>query len=47
VLRAAVRAELEDVIQAAVNEAGAALQARLDAELPAIVARALARVRPG
>lgn len=47
VLRAAVQAELEQAVNAAVQEASALLRERLEAELPAIMARALSRVRPG
>ncbi|WP_459617741.1 hypothetical protein [Bordetella sp. 2513F-2] len=47
VLRAALQAEIERAVQAALQDAVAQMQARLDDELPALVARALQRVRPG
>jgi 1,6-anhydro-N-acetylmuramate kinase len=47
VLRAALQAEIEQAVQAAVNDAAALLRQRLEAELPALLAQALARVRPG
>lgn len=47
VLRAALQAEIEQAVHAAVQEASALLRTRLEAELPAIVARTLGRVRPG
>ncbi|WP_144638707.1 hypothetical protein [Bordetella genomosp. 13] len=47
VLRAALQAEIEQAVQAAVQEASVLLRTRLEAELPAIVARTLGRVRPG
>lgn len=47
VLRAALQAEIEQAVQSAVHEATVLLRARLEAELPAIVARTLGRVRPG
>jgi hypothetical protein len=47
VLRAALQADLEQAVKAAVDEAAATLRERLEAELPAILAQALSRIRPG
>ncbi|WP_019938520.1 hypothetical protein [Bordetella sp. FB-8] len=47
VLRAALQADLEQAIQRATDEAAAMLRERLEAELPAILARAMSRIRPG
>ncbi|SAI73586.1 Uncharacterised protein [Bordetella ansorpii] len=47
VLRAALQAEIEQAVHAAVQDASVLLRTRLEAELPAIVARTLGRVRPG
>ena len=47
VLRAALQADLEQAIRVAVDEAAATLRERLEAELPAILAQAMSRIRPG
>ena len=47
VLRAALQAEFEQTLQQALDEATTTLQARLEAELPAMIERALNKVRPG
>lgn len=47
VLRAALQADLEQAIRTAVDEAAVVLRERLEAELPAILARAMSRIRPG
>jgi hypothetical protein len=47
VLRAALQADLEQAIKVAVDEAAATLRERLEAELPAILAQAMSRIRPG
>jgi len=47
VLRAALQAEIEQAVKAAVDEASELLRSRLEAELPALLAQAMARVRPG
>ncbi|MGN6580670.1 MAG: hypothetical protein ACTHJ1_11900 [Bordetella sp.] len=47
VLRAALQADLEQAIKVAVDEASATLRQRLEAELPAILAQAMSRIRPG
>ena len=47
VLRAALQADLEQAVKAAVDEAAATLRERLESELPAILARAMSRIRPG
>lgn len=47
VLRAALQSELENAVHHAVDEAVTGIYARLDAELPAIIHRALQRVRSG
>lgn len=47
VLRAALQADLEQAIKAAVDDAAITLRERLEAELPAILAQAMARIRPG
>ena len=41
VLRARLRAELEEVLQKAIEEAAASLRGRLEAELPDLIERAL------
>jgi len=47
VLRAALQAEFEQTLQQALDQATTTLQARLEAELPAMIERALNKVRPG
>lgn len=47
VLRAALQAELEHAVHNAIDEAVTGIYARLDAELPTIIDRALLRVRSG
>ena len=47
VLRAALQADLERAVKAAADEAAALLRERLEAELPAILAQAMSRIRPG
>ncbi|HEX7749136.1 MAG TPA: hypothetical protein VF445_10325 [Bordetella sp.] len=47
VLRAALQADLEQAIKVAVDQAAATLRERLEAELPAILAQAMSRIRPG
>lgn len=47
VLRAALQADLEQAIRTAVDEAAVVLRERLEAELPAILARTMSRIRPG
>ena len=47
VLRAALQADLEQAVTAAVDEAANLLRSRLQAELPAILAQAMSRIRPG
>lgn len=47
VLRAALQAELEQVMQIALEEAIQGIRTRMDTELPGIVTRVLDRVRPG
>lgn len=47
VLRAALQAELEQLMQIALEEAILGIRNRMDTELPGIVARVLERVRPG
>jgi hypothetical protein len=47
VLRAALQAEIEQAVKAAVDEASELLRSRLEAELPALLAQAMTRVRPG
>ena len=47
VLRAALQADIEDAVQNALDEALHQVKARLEAELPDIVARAVRRTRLG
>jgi len=47
VLRTALQAELEQALQLALDDAAAGVRARLEAELPTLIARALSKVRPG
>ncbi|WP_094820247.1 hypothetical protein [Bordetella genomosp. 4] len=47
VLRAALQAELEQALQEALDDAAAGVRARLEAELPTLITRALSKVRPG
>jgi hypothetical protein len=47
VLRAALQAEFEHVLNQAIEEASAQIRTRLEAELPAMIDRALNQVRPG
>ena len=44
---AALQADLEQAIKVAVDQAAATLRERLEAELPAILAQAMSRIRPG
>ena len=47
VLRALLQAELETAVQEAAEQAAADMRARLEADLPALIDRALARLRRG
>lgn len=47
VLRSALQAELEHALDLAVEQAAANLRARLEADLPDLIDRAIAKVRPG
>ncbi|MBV7481976.1 hypothetical protein [Bordetella sp. BOR01] len=47
VLRAALQAELEQALQRALDDATAGMRTRLEAELPALIDRAVRAVRPG
>ncbi|MFJ1301304.1 hypothetical protein ACILG0_15175 [Pseudomonadota bacterium AL_CKDN230030165-1A_HGKHYDSX7] len=47
VLRALLQAELEAAVQAAAEQAAADMRTRLEADLPALIDRALARLRQG
>lgn len=47
VLRIALQAEFEQALQQALDEAAATVRARLEADLPAMIERAMSKVRPG
>lgn len=47
VLRSALQAELEQALRHAIDDAAAGLRARMEAELPALIERAVRAVRPG